>query len=214
MTDDTNMEYVSQDIVQEDGGAVGHVAGIDIPNKAIYFVPTSGDFSAGNRLSVGEIKIDSAKKYLKFDNSGNVTDLLDSPQSPAYTSTDENPVLKLTFPDTFPSGDAPDQDLLPGTTLTVTVAANNGIGSDVQSGSVQPKTQPLPNPGDSYGGGFFVGQVFNDSKLWNIIVAPVEENGLNGLTSSSLAGVKHPTTRSYGGLNTLKAIDKTGYSFK
>ena len=78
-------------------------------------------------------------KYLKFDSSGNVTDLLDAPQDPAYETTDESPSLTLTFPSTFGSGLAPDDELGAGTTLTVEATASNTAGtSATKSAEVMP----------------------------------------------------------------------------
>ena len=86
---------------------------------------------------------DNAKKYLDFDSSGNVSSLLDAPQSPAYVTTDLNPGLTLTFPATFPSGLTPDEELGDGTTLTVEVTAGNEAGT---SGPLSATVQPEPTP--------------------------------------------------------------------
>lgn len=84
-------------------------------------------------------------KYLKFDNSGNVTELLDAPQDPAYETTDEDPSLTLKFPSTFGSGLAPDDELGAGTTLTVEATASNSAGtSATKSAEVQPEGASNP----------------------------------------------------------------------
>ena len=83
--------------------------------------------------------VDNAKKYLAFTGTGQVTGLLDAPQSPPYVTTDEDPVLTLTFPSTFPSAFTPDEELGEGTTLTVEVTAENSLGTD---GPVSDTVQP------------------------------------------------------------------------
>ena len=86
------------------------------------------------------VPVDGTKKYLEFSESGTVTGLLDAPQSPAYVTTDEDPVLTLTFPSTFPSGFTPDEELGEGVTLTIEVTAENVVGTDgPKSATVQPE---------------------------------------------------------------------------
>ena len=86
-----------------------------------------------------DVPVDGTKKYLEFTGTGQVTGLLDIPQSPAYVTTEEDPVLTLTFPSTFPSGFTPDEELGEGTTLTVEVTAENSLGTD---GPVSDTVQP------------------------------------------------------------------------
>ena len=88
-------------------------------------------------------------KYLKFDNSGNVTELLDAPQDPAYETDDENPSLTLTFPSTFGSGLTPDEELGAGTTLTVEATASNSAGT---SATKSAEVMPEGDPGCALGG--------------------------------------------------------------
>ena len=108
-------------------------------------------------------------KYLEFDSSGAVTNLLDSPMDPPVSITGVNAALKLTFPSTFPSGQAPDDELGDGTTLTVDVKAVNGSGESlVSSNTLQPKgISPLP-PGTLEG-----------------LVTTYEGNGADGKTVCS-----------------------------
>jgi hypothetical protein len=74
--------------------------------------------------------------------------MLDSPQSPAYVTTDLNPGLTFTFPSLFPSGLSPDEELGAGTTLTVEVTASNDSGSSGPlSATVQPEFTPPPTTG-------------------------------------------------------------------
>ena len=105
---------------------------------------TESDYETNKKLNKKakqlNVPVDGTKKYLKFDSFGNVETLLDTPQSPAYKTTDENPVLTLKFPATFPSGFTPDEELGEGVTLTVEASATNVIGSDgPKSETVQPE---------------------------------------------------------------------------
>ena len=137
---------------------------------------------------------DDAKKYLDFDSNGNVSSLLDTPQSPAYVTTDLNPGLTLTFPATFPSGLTPDEELGDGTTLTVEVTVGNDVGTSgplsatVQPMVVTPATSAIiqideePNPNGGWkrldaGGGtnFMWGIVY--SNIENIFVTTGYNNG-------------------------------------
>ena len=133
-----NMEYLQSSIVEEGGGASAFITGVDTATNAVYYVPIEGEFTEGNRLFVGNLTMDNTKKYLKFDNSGNISDLLDAPQEPAYTTTDANPSLTFTFPSTFGTGNAPDVELVEGCTFNVQVTATNTNGTNTKVGSVQP----------------------------------------------------------------------------
>ena len=120
-----------------------------ITNTAVLLSSDSGGWTNGSNVA-GPEKVNfpvlNSKKYLQFDSSGNVTGLLDSPQSPAYETTDLNPTLTLTFPSTFPSGNAPDVELVDGTTLTVEATATNSAGSaGPETATVQPEGTPGPD---------------------------------------------------------------------
>ena len=91
------------------------------------------------------VTIDNAKRYLKFNSNGVVSDLLVSPQDPQYITNDIGATLTFKFPSTFPSGEAPDTELGEGTTLTVDAYAYNTAGS---TGHVQATVQPEGTPPD------------------------------------------------------------------
>ena len=111
---------------------------------------------------------DNAKKHLKFDSNGNVSDLLDAPQDPAYETSDENASLTLTFPSAFLSGQAPDDELGTNTTLTVSVTAKNLAGeSGPVTKTIQPETtiqfrEPLDSSGTTVSG-----TVYSDAANWS-----------------------------------------------
>ena len=133
---------VSDVVTQLNGAATGTIGSIDIGTKSMRVFGGSGTWAVGQKVLGPERVVSNARKYLKFDNSGAVSDLIDAPQSPAYTTSEENPVLTLTFPGTFPSGKTPDEELLPGTTLTTAVTATNPLGSHTKSATVQPVEGP------------------------------------------------------------------------
>ena len=83
-----------------------------------------------------EVVKDNVKKYLSFGSTGNVQDLLDTPQDPPVFGTNQ---LTFTFPSTFPSGKTPDEELGEGTTLTVSAIAVNTAGA---SGPIEATVQP------------------------------------------------------------------------
>ena len=90
--------------------------------------------------------VDNIRKYLAFESDGTVTDLLDAPQNPAYTTTANDPTLTLTFPSVFLTGQAPDDELGDGTKLVVEATASNAGGT---SGPLSAEVQPE----DGGGGG-------------------------------------------------------------
>ncbi len=88
---------------------------------------------------------DQARLYCAFDSNGSVTNLINDPQDPPYTTQESNPSLTLKFPSTFPSGLTPDQELPAGTTLTVELTSENSSSLDSESATVQPGLAPLQN---------------------------------------------------------------------
>lgn len=66
-------------------------------------------------------------RYLIIEASGNVTGTVGA--DPGYVSVGPDTNKTLTFPATFPSGNAPDSELPAGTTFKVSAQATNSIGS-------------------------------------------------------------------------------------
>jgi len=134
----------------------GWVDGVDVvgPNKStsatvdaindniVSISSSTGTWVDGEEVTGPEKTItnDNTRKYLKFNSAGTVEDLLDAPQDPPYETLEEDPTLTLTFPSTFPSGQAPDDEIADGATLTVSVTAKN-IVSEVgpETATVQPE---------------------------------------------------------------------------
>lgn len=75
----------------------------------------------------------SATKYLVLDSVGNVTNI--SSADPGFTTIGPGTEIDLTFPATFPSGDAPDTELPAGAAIQVEVEATNSVASDTYTSS-------------------------------------------------------------------------------
>lgn len=101
----------------------------------------------GDIVRTGNKTLNSAKRYLKFDQSGNVSGLLPQPQSPAWTSTAVNPSITLNFPSYFNTGQEPDQEIDAGCSLTISCVASNSAGSSgPKTASVTPSPSDIDNP--------------------------------------------------------------------
>ena len=53
-----------------------------ISDRGLSLSESNGTWEVGQRLIGPEKVMDNATKYLEFDSTGNVTDLLDTPQDP------------------------------------------------------------------------------------------------------------------------------------
>ena len=133
--------------VSSDPAGGGASALLEINDTEVR-VSDQGTWAEGQYLVGPYVYVDGARRYLTFDSDGNVTSFQSNPQSPAYTTTDKNPILTLTFPSTFPSGFTPDEEMGPGVTLTVEATAENAAGaSGPLSATVQPEDTPVaPRP--------------------------------------------------------------------
>ena len=132
-------------LTQSNGAASGVIKSIS--GTLVPLSSTTGTWTPGQTANGPDKPVANTTKYLEFDSSGNVSDLLDAPQSPPYTTTDADPTLTLKFPATFPSGNTPDDELTEGTTLTVSVDVTNASGSDDAEASVQPEGVPSSTAG-------------------------------------------------------------------
>ena len=159
LSSNLNFEYVGTIVTEEGGAASAFVTGVDIAQNRIYITQISGTFTDGRRLSFGKRTLADTKKYLRFDGSGQVTDLLDTPQTPEYITFDPNPSITFKFPSFFPSGETPDEEMKSGTTFSVEVTASNGettVGPKIKT--ILPEgVDPPPASGvfkaDLYSGG-------------------------------------------------------------
>ena len=110
------------DAVTQNGASIGTVTAIDPVN---FTITVSGSTSSIAEIQgpIKDIVKEGVTKYLQFNNNGDVSDLLDAPMDPAWSTQDENVNLTLTFPSQFLSGQAPDAELLPGTIIEVEASA-------------------------------------------------------------------------------------------
>lgn len=95
----------------------------------------------------GDVTVPNVKKYIKFDQDGTVTDLLDEPMDPKWTSQetgeDAGVNLRLKFPNQFDNGMAPDTTLVAGTELHADMFAISDIRLDEATDSVTPGAASL-----------------------------------------------------------------------
>lgn len=108
-----------------DANAYGRISAISGNNITIDsgYIYQVGDVIEGfNAISSGV-----TSRYLVIDATGAVSGTVGS--DPGYVEIGPNTSKTLTFPATFPSGNAPDAELPVGTTLKVSVQATNSIGS-------------------------------------------------------------------------------------
>jgi hypothetical protein len=86
-----------------------------------FLVTANTDYLHITRVTAG------ARLYLKFNAAGTVTDMQSA--DPGFVTMTNAATPVLTFPATFPSGNAPDVELPNGTTITAVVQASNTSGS-------------------------------------------------------------------------------------
>ena len=144
--------------------------------------------------------------YLAFNAVGAISDMQTADPGYVQTTNQDNP--KLTFPATFPSGNAPDEELPPGTTLTVEVEASNVAGTNTRTSNVvtPPRIFAI---GEAVAGGYFAGQINDGGTVYNLIVAPLVEGNLqgqyNGTIQWSTTGTSdapEALNETYGGVTT------------
>ena len=164
-------------------GTIGSITGTEVELSTSKNIWRNGPDVTG---PVKTIQVDGTKKYLDFDSDGNVLSLLDAPQSPAYVTAELNPGLTFEFPSTFPSGLTPDEELGDGTTLTVTVKAENGGGV---SGPLSATVQPEPTPATPANlAGLVTLYTGNNTSNRNIV------NGVDNATEGGLIWIKDRDT--------------------
>ena len=136
--------YINDQIVVDGQALAVGPSGQVIQESGTTLTVTGGSGSwDSSKTVVGDTKtltLQNARRYLKFDSSGNVSDLLESPQSPAYTTSSTEPSFSFLFPSTFASGGNPDYEILDGCALNVSVTASNVAGTDTEVGSIVPNS--------------------------------------------------------------------------
>lgn len=124
-------KFVENDLItQNNTNASSLIKTIDLStNKIELGAILNGSFGTNNYVQSDYKVAGYTRNYLDFDSSGNVTDLLSSPQTPPYTTTATNPSLTLKFPSTFSSnGMKPDFLLKFNSALTASVIGYNEGG--------------------------------------------------------------------------------------
>jgi len=127
--------FASGDAVnQEDSAASGTVGFIDAIANTMALATSTGTWgpaNAGHYVIGPDKPAADVKLYTVHDAAGAVSDLQSS--DPGYVTMAGNSPYTLTFPATFPTGNAPDTDLPAGTTLTTEIQATNTGGTDVET---------------------------------------------------------------------------------
>lgn len=123
--------------------AGGYAEVVSVSGTTITYRDAVGFTGAGGRIygAPYQVAVAGTKMYLTLDAAGAVSSMQSSdPGFTAWTPAGTGPYTgKLTFPATFPSGNAPDVDITAGAQLTVEVKATNVIGSDtVASNTITP----------------------------------------------------------------------------
>jgi len=119
---------------QEDSAASGTVGSIDATAKTMTLATSTGTWgpaNAGHYVIGPDKPAANVKLYTVHDAAGAVSDL--QSYDPGYVTMAGNSPYTLTFPATFPTGNAPDTDLPAGTTLTTEIQAANTSGTDVKT---------------------------------------------------------------------------------
>ena len=117
------------DIVRPEGsslsserGTIKSISGTSIGIESDYI------YQVGDKLeAVFATNSAVSSRYLVIDATGTVSGTVGS--DPGYVSVGPDTNQTLTFPATFPSGNAPDDELPAGTTFKVSAQATNSIGS-------------------------------------------------------------------------------------
>jgi hypothetical protein len=98
---------------------------INAATFTLGLVNKTGTFQVGEKLSVATVKTGTTL-YTVHDATGLVSSLQST--DPGLTAVNTASPYHLTFPATFPTGNAPDVDLPAGTTLKVELEAGNAAG--------------------------------------------------------------------------------------
>lgn len=96
------------------------------------------------------------RRYLLFNAGGNITDM--QAADPGFVTTTNQTAPALTFPSTFPTGNAPDVELPAGTTITTVVQAVNTAGSVTMTSNTVTPSRKL-TMGQAHAGGYYFGQI-------------------------------------------------------
>ena len=136
--------------LNQGGTASGTVAqGRTGASSKVYLSTSSGNWQQGATVTgpTGDVTLNNVKKYVEFDQDGTVTNLLDEPMDPRWTSQetgdDAGVNLRLKFPNQFDNGMVPDTTLLAGTELHANMYTLSDVRFDEATDSVTPGATSL-----------------------------------------------------------------------
>lgn len=117
--------FLAEDAIHSVPAAANGVI-ISLTDSQVVASPSTA-WAVGQKIQGTPKKQAGSRLYLKFNAAGAVSDLQSA--DPGYVQTTNQANPKLTFPATFPSGKAPDDELPAGATITVEAQATNTSGT-------------------------------------------------------------------------------------
>jgi len=120
---------VGMKVTGKNSGAYGLIIAKPGVNQ-LQLVGLNGTFQAGEPL-VHSSAVAGTKMYAAFNGSGAITTLQSA--DPGYVTMTGSSPYKLTFPATFPTGNAPDVDLPAGVQLLAEAKVSNASGTVTQT---------------------------------------------------------------------------------
>ena len=106
----------------------GLVTNVNTNNSTITLNMNTNPTAGQTMETLASIGSSSATKYLVISSTGNITGYQGS--DPGFVEISPGTAIDLTFPATFPSGNAPDDEFAAGTVMQVTGKATNVSASD------------------------------------------------------------------------------------
>ncbi len=105
-----------------------YVAGVNASSNQLTLNMNTNPTAGQTMETLASTGSSSATKYLVINSTGNVTGYQGS--DPGFVEISPGTAIDLTFPATFPSGNAPDDEFAAGTVMQVTGKATNASASD------------------------------------------------------------------------------------
>ena len=105
-----------------------YVAGVNVSSNQITLNMNTNPTAGQTLETLASTGSSSATKYLVISSTGNITSYQGS--DPGFVEISPGTAIDLTFPATFPSGNAPDDEFAAGTVMQVTGKATNVSASD------------------------------------------------------------------------------------
>lgn len=121
------------DTIQVVVTATAKVQALDVANSKLQIKNITGTWVAGQTMQAG-IPVDKSRMWGVLSTNSNVISLTDL--EPDFTTLPGNTYWTIQFPQVFPSGNDPDTDLPPGTSMTVLATAVNEKGSSYRTSNV------------------------------------------------------------------------------